>query len=73
MNHLYFTIYSYATMTLHSHFATLILYYDCINDIQSGESGFGGEFHTTTGGFYLHVECGGAAPCYAESWMDVTD
>ncbi|MBE1446869.1 hypothetical protein [Paenibacillus sp. OAS669] len=52
---------------------TLIPYYDYINDIRSGESGFGGEFHTTTGGFYLHVECAGAAPCYAESWLDVTD
>ncbi|OXM87711.1 hypothetical protein [Paenibacillus rigui] len=52
---------------------SLIPYYDYINDIRSGESGFGGEFNTTTGGFQLYVECDSAAPCYAENWLDVTD
>jgi hypothetical protein len=52
---------------------TLIPYYDYINDIRSGESGFGGEFNTSTGGFQLYVECVNSSGCYAESWLDVTD
>lgn len=52
---------------------TLIPYYDYINDIRSGESGFGGEFNTTTGGFQLYVECVSSSSCYAENWLDVTD